>query len=117
MRTSIRRNKMAHREHGNAFNDVMEMLIANGFDGMAEVLRILLNEAMKIEREDVLAAGAYQRTPDRKGYANGFKPKTVDTRMGRVVVDIPQVRGDVIGKVSSGLVGTFGALAQDEKKS
>jgi len=86
---------MAHRKHGNAFNDAMEMLIENGFDGMADVLRILLNEAMKIEREDCLAAGAYQRTPDRKGYANGFKPKTVDTRIGRIGVDIPQVRGDV----------------------
>jgi putative transposase len=86
---------MAHREHGNAFDDAMELLIENGFDGMADVLRILLNEAMKIERVDALAAGAYQRTPNRKGYANGFKPKTVDTRMGRIIVDVPQVRGDV----------------------
>lgn len=86
---------MAHQQHGNAFNDAMELLIENGFDGMAEVLRILLNEAMKIERTDALAAGAYQRTPDRKGYANGYKPKTVDTRMGRITVDVPQVRGDV----------------------
>jgi transposase-like protein len=86
---------MAHRQHGNAFDDAMKLLIENGFDRMANVLQILLNEAMKIEREDVLAAGAYQRTPDRKGYANGYKPKTVDTRMGRMTVDVPQVRGDV----------------------
>jgi len=86
---------MAHHQHGNAFDDAMELLIENGFDGMADVLRILLNEAMKIEREDCLAAGAYQRTPNRKGYANGFKPKTVDTRMGRIAVDVPQVRGNI----------------------
>ena len=86
---------MAHRKHGNAFDDAMELLIENGFDGMAEVLKILLNEAMKIEREDCLSAGSYQRTPNRKGYANGYKPKTVDTRMGRITVDVPQVRGDV----------------------
>jgi len=86
---------MAHRQHGNAFNDAMELLIENGFDRMADVLRILLNEAMKIERQDALAADAYQRTPDRKGYANGYKPKTIDTRMGRMTVDVPQVRGDI----------------------
>jgi putative transposase len=86
---------MAHRQHDNAFNGAMELLIENGFDGMAEVLTILLNEAMKIEREDALSAGAYQRTTDRKGYANGYKPKTVDTRMGRITVGVPQVRGDV----------------------
>ena len=78
---------MAHRQHGNAFDDAMELLIENGFDGMADVLKILLNEAMKIEREDALSAGPYQRTADRKGYANGYKPKTVDTRMGRITVD------------------------------
>ena len=86
---------MAHQQHGSAFDDAMELLIENGFDGMADVLRILLNEAMKIEREQALSAGPYQRTPDRKGYANGFKPKTVDTRMGRITVDVPQVRGNV----------------------
>jgi len=86
---------MAHRQHGNAFDDAMELLIENGFDRMADVLKILLNEAMKIEREDALGADAYQRTPDRKGYANGYKSKTVDTRMGRMIVDVPQVRGDV----------------------
>ena len=83
---------MAHRKNDNAFGDAMELLIENGFDGMADVLKILLNEAMKIEREGCLSAVSYQRTPDRKGYANGFKPKTVDTRMGRIIVDVPQVR-------------------------
>ena len=29
---------MAHREHDNAFGDAMELLIENGFDGMADVL-------------------------------------------------------------------------------
>ena len=86
---------MTRQQHGNACSDAMELLIENGFDGMADVLRILMNEAMKIEREDALDARAYQRTPERKGYANGFKSKTVDTRMGRMIVDVPQVRGDV----------------------
>ena len=53
---------MAHRTHGNAFDDAMEMLIENGFDSMAEVLKILLNEAMKIEREDCLAAKNIRNT-------------------------------------------------------
>ena len=43
--TLIRSNKMAHRQHGNAFDNAMELLIENGFDGMADVLKILLNVA------------------------------------------------------------------------
>jgi len=59
------------------------------------VLRILLNEAMKIERDNALGAALYERIDSRKGYANGYKPRTVDTRMGKLYVDVPQVRGDV----------------------
>ena len=62
----------------------MELLIENGFEGFADIMRILLNEAMKIERENALGAASYERTENRKGYANGYKPKTVDTRVGRL---------------------------------
>lgn len=73
----------------------MEELNLNGFDGFADAMRILLNEAMRVEREEVLQAELYQRTPSRKGHANGYKPKTVETRLGKLTVEIPQVRGDV----------------------
>ena len=86
---------MAHRNNDNKLDAVMEMLIENGFESLADVLRILLNEAMKIERHQALGAGLYERTAARRGYANGYKPKTVDTRIGKLIVDVPQVRGDV----------------------
>jgi len=43
----------------------------------------------------VLGAKPYERTPNRRGFANGFKPKTMATRMGKVNLSVPQVRGDV----------------------
>jgi len=73
----------------------MELLIENGFESMADVIRLLLNEAMKIDRENALGASAYQRIDTRRGYANGFKPKSINTRLGKITVDVPQVRGDV----------------------
>jgi transposase-like protein len=86
---------MTRQTDGNTIETVMERLIENGFDGFADCMRILLNEAMKIERNHALGAGPYERSAARKGHANGYKPKTVDTRMGRVTVDVPQVRGEV----------------------
>jgi transposase-like protein len=59
---------------------------------MAEAVRIMLNEAMRIERSRVIEAEPYQRTERRKGYANGFKPKTVDTRLGAITFEVPQTR-------------------------
>jgi putative transposase len=89
------KNKMAHRNNDNKLDAVMEMLIENGFESFADVLRILLNEAMKIERDHALGAQLYERTDRRRGYANGYKPKAVDTRIGKLSVAVPQVRGDV----------------------
>jgi transposase-like protein len=48
---------------------------------------------MKLEREQALGAQAYERTDSRRGYANGYKPKTLDTRAGRVTVQVPKTRG------------------------
>ena len=50
---------------------------------------------MKLERSKVLQAQPHERTALRQGYANGFKPKTVATRMGDICFAVPQVRGDV----------------------
>ncbi len=41
---------------------------------------------------EILASQEYERTENRKGHANGFKPKTVKTRMGEITFAVPQVR-------------------------
>jgi len=86
---------MTHQNNDNILEAAVELLNDNGFEAYAQVLRILLNEAMKIERQWALNAAAYERTPQRNGYANGYKPKGIDTRMGKITVDVPQLRGDV----------------------
>jgi len=70
-------------------------ILKDGTDGLAEALRLLLNHAMEIERTLVLGAERYERTPTRAGHANGFKPKTLQTRLGEMTVAVPQVRGEV----------------------
>ena len=73
-------------------NEYLEYLTGQGLDGLADLLRTLMNEAMRIERENYLGAKPYERPAKRQGYANGCKPKTVKTRVGEVPFDIPQVR-------------------------
>ncbi len=73
--------------------ELIEVINEQGSSGMAEAFRVLLNEAMKRERSEVLGAQPYERTEERRGYANGYKPKTLHTRMGSVTVSIPQARG------------------------
>ena len=77
------------------FEDMIEIVNENGLDGMFEVMQVLFNHAMQIERSKALQAAPYQRSATRRGYANGFKPKGVNTRIGKLHLQIPQVRGDV----------------------
>jgi len=52
----------------------------------------MINTAMQAERQTHLGAAPYARSPERQGYANGYKPKTVMTRVGEVTFAVPQVR-------------------------
>jgi putative transposase len=83
---------MTHQDQSNAIDQVVQLLAENGFDGMAAAIQTLMNEAMKLERAEVLRAGPYERTSERRGYANGFKPKTVNSRLGRLELQVPQTR-------------------------
>ena len=80
-------------KNNTLLSQVLEVLSEEGFSGMAQVFSVLFNEAMKRERIEALKALPYERTEERQGYANGYKPKTIETRVGAVTVEIPQVRG------------------------
>jgi putative transposase len=71
---------------------LLERLIADGPQAANQVLTTLMNIAMKLEREQFLGAGHYERGADRRGYANGTKPKKVDTPVGTLSLDIPKTR-------------------------
>ena len=84
---------MTHQEQPTALDEITELLAQHGFDGLASAVTVLLNEVMKIERSHALGAGPYQRTEGRTGYANGYKPRTIHTRIGPLAVEVPQTRG------------------------
>ena len=50
------------------------------------------NYASLIEQGEALQAHPYQRTDERKGYANGFKNKMLQTRMGKLQLHVPKTR-------------------------
>jgi putative transposase len=84
---------MTHPDHFSEQHPAVEALLANGGDGLAQVLQLLFNEAMKIERSRALQANPYERSEVRQGHANGFKPKSVTSRVGKLELQVPQTRG------------------------
>lgn len=73
-------------------NEVLEQISEQGLDYLPELMRVIVNAAMKAERQQYLGVAPYERSEQRRDQANGFKPKTVRTRMGAIEFAVPQVR-------------------------
>lgn len=84
---------MAHQSEDNALAALLPLLTGGGDNPLAEVLTVLLNAAMKFEREKHIGVAPYERGEERNGQANGFKERVLSTRLGELGVSVPQVRG------------------------
>ncbi|MDQ7029606.1 MAG: IS256 family transposase [Ardenticatenia bacterium] len=83
---------MAHQTHYTLPDPLLEVLLTEEQDGLRLLMERLLNLLMLAERQAYLRAEPYQRTPERRDQANGFKPKTLKTRLGPLDLRVPQVR-------------------------
>ena len=57
--------------------EMMQTLMNEGLEGFPAVMAKMYYLAVQFERELHLGAGKYERTDARRGYANGYKPKTL----------------------------------------
>ena len=77
----------------NLMMEIFESLNTQDSDAVRKALEILYNGVMKIEQQRSLGAGSYERSERRQGYANGYKPKILNTRLGPLKLNVPQTRG------------------------
>ena len=71
---------------------LLEQIAVDGFDALPELIRTIINAAMQIERQKHMNVAPFERSPERQAHANGFKPKTMKTRLGEITFNVPQVR-------------------------
>ena len=64
--------------------ELLKALIEEGSDAFRGVLEKLLNTAMQMEREEFLGARRWERSEQRRDHANGYKAKTLSTRVGQL---------------------------------
>lgn len=83
---------MTYSTDSTLSDQILDHLTSQGLDALPELFRILINSAMQLERQKFLGAAPHERTEQRTGYANGYKDKILDLRVGRTVVQVPQVR-------------------------
>lgn len=81
-----------HSDHSLS-RDSINLLLENGLaDGLPRIAELIINAAMIIERTAHLQAEPHQRAEQRNGHANGFKPRSLATSLGKLGLQIPQVR-------------------------
>jgi transposase-like protein len=76
--------------------DVIGQLLQEVFanrDGLKELLEHLVNRTMRAEVAGHVGAEAHERISGRRGRRNGYKPRTLNTRVGQLELEVPQVRG------------------------
>lgn len=96
---------MTHEDNYTFSKDFINELIGVGFDYIPEMFRIIRDMVMKAERERYLQAQKYERTEDRLGYANGYKPNTIKSKVGEVTLAIPKLcEGGIYTTCVGGLV-------------
>ena len=83
---------MTYRNDFTLPAELMEQVAEQGLEILPELIRIVINAAMQAERSEHLQAGPYQHTEERRGYANGYKPKTMRTRIDEITFAVPQIR-------------------------
>ena len=76
-------------------------------DTLREILEHTLQALIEAEAAAVVGAQPHERTEGRVGHRNGHRPRTVDSRVGRLELEIPKLRQ------GSFLPSLFGAPAAD----
>lgn len=78
-----------HKDDGY-LDAIQEQMDGDLLKGMLEVMaRRLMEEELELH----LGAERHERTSGRKGHRNGYKPRSLKTRVGELSMRVPQARG------------------------
>jgi len=61
-------------------------------DAIRQLLQRLVQEVLEAEMQTFLRAESYERTDKRTGYRNGYKSRTLYTRVGTLELMVPKDR-------------------------
>src|SRR5262249_964631 len=64
----------------------------SGDSQLAQLLESVLNQVLEAQVSEHLHAERYERTEERAGYRNGYKPRQLTTRVGTLTLQVPQLR-------------------------
>lgn len=73
-------------------DEILQLLSDNRDDAFKKLLQSSLNAILKNESTAQLKAEPYERSEERTGSRNGFRERTLNTRIGSIVLSVPKHR-------------------------
>lgn len=70
--------------------DLVGLLTEN--NAMAELMTSVVNQVLDLQCTEQLQAEPFERSEERKGYRNGYRTRTLYTRIGPLTLRVPQTR-------------------------
>ena len=81
---------------------VKELLVRD--EGLRELVEEIVNQILEAQMSEQIGAERYERSPERKSYRNGHRVRRLSTRVGPLVLRVPQTRE---GSFSTDLFGRY----------
>jgi putative transposase len=72
-------------------SETMQRLFT-GDGQLGRLVEAVLNQVLNAHVSEQLQAAPYERSEQRQGYRNGYKPRQLATRVGALTLQVPQVR-------------------------
>ena len=66
--------------------------LLNGPNGLAKLVETVLNQILEAQVAESVGAQRHERSEERQGYRNGYRARTLFTRVGPVTLQVPQTR-------------------------
>ncbi|HVB64078.1 MAG TPA: transposase [Nitrolancea sp.] len=94
---------MAHRPR-TGITKATQSILTDNPDFLRLIVERVVQEILEAEMTAHVHAESYERSSDRKGYRNGYKPRQLNTRVGTLILQVPQNRK---GTFSTQLFGRY----------
>lgn len=83
---------MARKSNDSELRGVWQEAAAAGEDGMRRMVERVVQQVLEAEMTAFVGADSYEWTGERRGYRNGYKPRTLKTRVGELELMVPKDR-------------------------
>jgi len=80
------------QDKGNKRDGQLQEVLIDDKDFLKEMVKKVCQRIMKEEMTEFLRADPHERTDERQGYRNGYKPRTLRTRVGELNLLVPKDR-------------------------